>query len=122
MKIIYTKNAPEPVGPYSQAVENNGTYYFSGQIALKEGKLQNENIEIETKQVLKNIEAVLGEAKLKKTDIMKVSIFMTDLSDFQKVNEIYENFLNGHKPARETTGIQALPLGAKIEISLIAKK
>ena len=122
MKTIYTKDAPEPVGPYSQAVELNNQLFLSGQIGLKNGELQNQNIETETKQVLENLKTILEEAGYQKNDILKVSIFLTDLNNFKIVNQIYEEFLEGHKPARETVEVSNLPLGAQIEISLIAGK
>ncbi len=124
MKIYNSKNAPNPVGPYSHATSSNKEIVFlSGQIALdKNGVLQNKNIETETIQVLENLKAVLNEAELTVADILKAEIFLTDLNDFEKVNEIYENFLNGHKPARVTISVPALPKNAKIEISLIAEK
>jgi len=122
MKIIYTKNAPEPVGPYSQGVEKNNMIFFSGQIGLKNGELQNSNIETETKQVLENLNTLLKETNLEKKNILKASIFLTNLDNFQIVNKIYEDFLEGHKPARETVEVSKLPLGAKIEISLIAMR
>ena len=122
MKTVYTKNAPEPIGPYSQAVLADNILFVSGQIALKDGELQNESIETETKQVLCNLEAILKQASFSVEDIAKVTIYLTDIQLFSKVNKIYEEFLKGHKPARETVEVSALPLGAKIEISLIAVK
>ncbi len=122
MKKIYSDKAPEPVGPYSQAIEMNGMYFFSGQIGLKNGKLQDVNIKTETQQVLLNLEAVLKTAGLKKENIVKISIFMTNLKNFSLVNEIYEKWLKNHKPARETIGVASLPINAHIEISLIAVK
>jgi 2-iminobutanoate/2-iminopropanoate deaminase len=121
-KIIYSNLAPEPIGPYSQAIEINRQLFLSGQIALKNGELKNSSIEEETRQVLENLEVILNEADYKKSDIVKVSIFLTDLNNFQKINTIYADFLEKNKPARETVQVSALPLGANIEISLIAVK
>lgn len=123
MQIIYSKNASEPIGPYSQAVEKNGTYFFSGQIALdSSGNMQNESIETETNQVLRNINAILKESDLSKTDIVKVDIYLTNLDNFTKVNKIYESFLDGHAPARVTIGVASLPKDARIEIAVTAVK
>ena len=122
MKIIQTDNAPKPIGPYSQAVQKDGFLFLSGQIGLKNGQLQDKNIKTETLQILENIKAILYEAGYKKHHILKVSIFLTDLNDFKIVNNFYDEFLEGHKPARETIGVMSLPLNAKIEISVTAKK
>jgi len=122
MKKIYTKDAPEPIGPYSQCIETNGVYFLSGQIGLKNGKLENQNIKTETKQVLSNVLAILKKAGLEKDNIIKVDIDMTDLSKFTEVNEVYEEFLGNHKPARKTVGVSSLPLGAQIEITVTAVK
>ncbi len=122
MKIIQTDNAPNPIGPYSQAIEKDGFLFLSGQIGLKNGQLQDKGIETETLQVLENIKAILQEAGYDTHHILKVSIFLTDLNDFEIVNNFYDNFLEGHQPARETIGVASLPLNAKIEISVTAKK
>lgn len=123
MKKIETKNAPIPIGPYSQAIEANGFIFFSGQIALDlNNNLINKDIQKETFQILRNIEAILNDNQLKKEDIVKTSIFLTDINDFEKVNKIYETFLGKHKPARSTVAVLALPLNAKIEIEVIAQK
>ena len=122
MKTIFTKNAPEPIGPYSQAIEAGGFVFVSGQIPLKDGKMVEGGIKKQTLQVLKNIEAILSEAGLSKKDIVKASIFLTDLSYFKDMNEVYENFLEGHKPARETVEVSNLPAGALVEISVIAHR
>lgn len=124
-KVINSKNAPEPVGPYNQAILIDGTLYLSGQIALdpKSMKMDNSTIESETIRVLNNIEAVLKEANYDFNDIIKTTIFLTNMEDFNVVNEIYgKRFEKEFAPARETVEVSGLPKNAKIEISIIAKK
>jgi 2-iminobutanoate/2-iminopropanoate deaminase len=124
-KVINSKNAPEPVGPYNQAILIDGTLYLSGQIALdpKSMKMDNSSIESETIRVLNNIEAVLKEASYDFSDIIKTTIFLTNMEDFNVVNEIYgKRFEKEFAPARETVEVSGLPKNAKIEISVIAKK
>ena len=124
-KVINSKNAPEPVGPYNQAILVDGTLYLSGQIALdpKSMKMDNSSIESETIRVLNNIEAVLKEANYDFNDIIKTTIFLTNMEDFNVVNEIYgKRFEKEFAPARETVEVSGLPKNAKIEISIIAKK
>ena len=124
-KVINSKNAPEPVGPYNQAILIDGTLYLSGQIALdpKSMKMDNSSIESETIRVLNNIEAVLKEASYDFNDIIKTTIFLTNMEDFNVVNEIYgKRFEKEFAPARETVEVSGLPKNAKIEISIIAKK
>lgn len=124
-KVINSKNAPEPVGPYNQAILVDGTLYLSGQIALdpKSMKMDNSSIESETIRVLNNIEAVLKEANYDFNDIIKTTIFLTNMEDFNVVNEIYgKRFEKEFAPARETVEVSGLPKNAKIEISVIAKK
>ena len=124
-KIINSKNAPEPVGPYNQAILIDGTLYLSGQIALdpKSMKMDNSSIESETIRVLNNIEAVLKEANYDFNDIIKTTIFLTNMEDFNVVNEIYgKRFEKEFAPARETVEVSGLPKNAKIEISVIARK
>jgi 2-iminobutanoate/2-iminopropanoate deaminase len=124
-KVINSKNAPEPVGPYNQAILIDGTLYLSGQIALdpKSMKMDNSSIESETIRVLNNIEAVLKEANYDFNDIIKTTIFLTNMEDFNVVNEIYgKRFEKEFAPARETVEVSGLPKNAKIEISIIAKK
>ena len=124
-KVINSKNAPEPVGPYNQAILIDGTLYLSGQIALdpKSMKMDNSSIESETIRVLNNIEAVLKEANYDFNDIIKTTIFLTNMEDFNVVNEIYgKRFEKEFAPARETVEVSGLPKNAKVEISIIAKK
>lgn len=123
MKDIYTSNAPEPVGPYSQAIVVDGTIYISGQIPInpESGKLIEGTIEDATHQVMKNIKAILEEAGSSLDKIIKCSIFVKDLSDFGKINEVYGSYLSAPFPARETVEVSKLPLNATVEISAIAK-
>jgi 2-iminobutanoate/2-iminopropanoate deaminase len=121
--VVHSDNAPKAVGPYSQAVKHTGILYASGQIGLvpEAGKLVADDVESQTRQVTKNLSAVLDEAGAKLTDIMKVNIFLTDMGDFPCVNEIYAAWLAEHRPARATVAVAALPLGAKVEMDLIAR-
>ncbi len=121
-EIIYTKNAPEPVGPYSQAIKAGGFLYCSGQIAInpKNNSLIEGNVEEETIQVIKNIEAVLKEAGYGFKDVIKTMCFLDDMKNFQAFNEIYsKHFIS--KPARSCVEAK-LPKGAKVEIELVAYK
>lgn len=119
---IEIPNAPSPVGPYSQAVKYNGLTIASGQIAIdpKTGILDTSSIENETMQILKNIDALLKAGNLKRDNILKCSIFLRDMNDFNKVNEIYGSFFNKPYPSRETVEVTRLPKDANIEISFIA--
>lgn len=122
--IINTKNAPAPIGPYSQAVMVNDTLYVSGQIALnpETGNLIDTTIEEETVQVMKNLQAVLNAANLDFSNIVKTSIFLSDMNLFAKVNEIYGNYFVTDFPARETVAVKTLPKNVNVEISAIAVK
>lgn len=119
---IEIPNAPTPVGPYSQAIKYNGLTIASGQIAIdpKTGILDTSSIENETHQILKNIDALLEAGNLKRDNILKCSIFLKDMNDFNKVNEIYGSFFNKPYPSRETVEVARLPKDANIEISFIA--
>jgi len=119
---IEIPNAPSPVGPYSQAIKYNGLTIASGQIAIdpKTGILDTSSIENETMQILKNIDALLDAGNLKRDNILKCSIFLKDMNDFNKVNEIYGSFFNKPYPSRETIEVARLPKDANIEISFIA--
>ena len=119
---IEVPNAPSPVGPYSQAIKYNGLTIASGQIAIdpKTGVLDTSSIENETLQILKNIDALLEAGNLKRDNILKCSIFLKDMNDFNKVNEIYGSFFNKPYPSRETVEVARLPKDANIEISFIA--
>ncbi len=123
-QIINTKNAPEPVGPYNQAVMTGDILYVSGQIPLdpKTGRMAEGGIAGETGQVMKNIGAVLNAAGMYYTNVVKCSIFITDMNDFTIVNEIYGRFFQDEAPARETVEVSRLPKDARVEISCIAVK
>lgn len=119
---INSEKAPEPVGPYSQAIQSDRIIFCSGQIGLdpKTNKLVTGGIEAETKQVLENLLKVLEAAGSSKNHVVQTTIFIADMNDFSKVNEIYANFFNGEiKPARQTIEVSKLPKGALIEISCI---
>ena len=122
-KIIKTKNAPSPVGPYNQAILFNNTLYASGQIAINplNNQIINEDIEAETKQVMENLNEVLKEAKMDFSNVVKCTIFLKDMNDFESVNQIYSTFFNEEDaPARETVEVSMLPKNVNVEISLIA--
>ena len=123
IQIIHSDNAPKAVGPYSQAVVSGGVLYASGQIGLvpAQGKLVADDVQSQAGQVTKNLSAVLNEAGVSLTDILKVNIFLTDMADFPLVNEIYAAWLGEHRPARATVAVAALPLGAKVEMDLVAR-
>lgn len=123
-KIIETQNAPAPIGPYNQAVLSNGTLYMSGQIAInpKDGELKTESIEMETRQVMSNVEAVLIAADMHWKDVVKCSIFLSDMGNFAEINEIYAEYFKTNPPARETVEVSKLPKGVNIEISCVASK
>ena len=120
---IFTQNAPEAIGPYSQAILSNETLYCSGQIALdKDGNLKNSNIEDETVQIFKNINAILNEVNMTFENIVKSTIFLKNMDDFSTVNSIYEKYFKSSPPARETVEVSRLPKNVNIEISVIAVK
>lgn len=121
-RIIHTTTAPAPIGPYSQAVIANNTLYISGAIALNAttGELVNDNIEEETEQVMKNLRNILIAAGAGFDNVVKTTIFLTDLGNFAKVNEVYGSFLSGDYPARETVEVSRLPRDVNVEISMIA--
>jgi 2-iminobutanoate/2-iminopropanoate deaminase len=122
--IIETKNAPAPIGPYNQAVLANGTLYMSGQIAMhpESGELIIDSIESETEQVMKNMEGVLLKAGMTLDDVVKCSIFITDMDNFSRVNEVYGKFFTSDFPARETVQVSRLPKDVNVEISATAVK
>ena len=122
-KIIITDNAPKPIGPYNQAVIAGNYLFISGQIALnpQNGELINDEISKETTQVMENLSAILSEASLTFENVVKTTIFLSDMNDFSSVNEIYGSYLNNSTaPARETVQVSKLPLGVNVEISMIA--
>lgn len=123
-KIIFTTEAPAPIGPYSQAILAGNTLYISGQIALdpESGELINENITEETHAVMKNIEAVLRAADYSFSDVIKCSIFIKSMDEFGTINEAYGQYFKTNPPARETVEVSKLPKNVNVEISCIAVK
>ncbi|HEX8020622.1 RidA family protein [Mucilaginibacter sp.] len=122
--IINTNNAPAPIGPYSQATLAGGFLFVSGQIPIDplSGELISSDIKAEATQVMENIKAILTEAGLGFDNIVKTSIFLTDLQNFAQVNEVYGTYFSADFPARETIQVSALPKGVNVEISVIAVK
>ncbi len=122
-KIITSKNAPSPIGPYNQAVIANGFMYISGQVGMnpKTGKIIKDSISDETDQVMKNLSSILNEASISFENVVKTTIFLSDMNDFSLVNEVYGKYFNEDTaPARETVQVSKLPLGVNVEISMIA--
>ena len=122
-KIIKTKNAPAPIGPYNQAVFAGDTLYISGQIALNpvSNELLTENIKEETEQVMRNLKGILEEAGLDFTNVVKSSIFISDMKNFAEINEVYSKYFEEDTaPARETVEVANLPKYVNVEISMIA--
>jgi 2-iminobutanoate/2-iminopropanoate deaminase len=122
--IINTNNAPAPIGPYSQAVAAGNMLFLSGQVALIPGTadLNNATVQDETHQVMKNLEAVLKEAGLNFSNVVKTTIFLSDMALFAQVNEVYGSYFTGNYPARETVAVKELPKKVNVEISMIAVK
>lgn len=121
--IIFTENAPAPIGPYNQAVLKGNTLYTSGQIALNPatGELVTDTIESETKQVMQNMKAVLEAAGMTFENVVKTTIFIMDMNDFGKINTVYGSYFNEKTaPARETVQVACLPKNVNVEISMIA--
>ncbi len=123
MQIISSPAAPAAVGPYSQAVRTGNLLFCSGQIPINpaSGMIEATEVEGQARQVLKNIEAVLSGAGLGVHNVVKATMFLQDMADFPKVNPIYETGFDGHKPARSTIQVAKLPLGALVEIEVIAE-
>ena len=121
-KRIETTRAPKPVGPYSQAVAAGNMLFASGQIPLdpETGQIVEGDIEVQTDRVLKNLMEVLKEAKMSASNVVKTTVYLTDLTDFARMNAVYERYLGKEPPARTTIQAAALPRGVKVEIDLIA--
>tara|TARA_B100000989_G_scaffold271848_1_gene228863 strand:- start:33 stop:410 length:378 start_codon:yes stop_codon:yes gene_type:complete len=122
-KVIYTTKAPDPVGPYNQAIFSNNTLYISGQVALdpKSGKMINKSLKDETNQVMNNLKAILKEVGFNFNNVIKSTIYLTDMDNFNEVNKIYASFFDGENvPARVTVEVSRLPKDAKVEIDMIA--
>lgn len=123
MNIISTDKAPAAVGPYSQAIEANGFIFCAGQIGLDPVTgLMKETLEEQSTQIFENIDAVLAEAGVDKNHVIKTTIFIKNIDDFSKVNDMYATYFGEHKPARSTVEVSNLPKGAVIEIEVIAVK
>jgi 2-iminobutanoate/2-iminopropanoate deaminase len=121
-KVINTVNAPAPIGPYNQAIATDNMLFISGQIALVPGTsdLANEDISAETNQVMKNLGAILAEAGMNFGNVVKTTIFLSDMQLFTQVNEIYGSYFTSDYPARETVAVKGLPKNVNVEISMIA--
>lgn len=121
MKFVQTSKAPSAIGPYSQAVVANGMVYTSGQIALTpDGIMLEDDVVVQTKQVLNNLQAVLQEAGSSLDMVIKTTIFIADMDDFAVINEIYAEAFGSHKPARSTVAVKTLPKNALVEIDAVA--
>lgn len=123
IQVVHSDQAPKAVGPYSQAMVYGGLVYTSGQIGLvpATGAMVAEDVEAQARQVTENLTAVLKAAGATPADIIKVGIFLVDMADFQKVNAIYADWLGEHRPARSTVAVAQLPLGARVEMDVIAR-
>lgn len=123
-RIINTQNAPAAIGPYSQAVEANGTLYISGQLPInpQAGKIEATDITSQTEQVFANIRAILDEAGYTFADVVKSTVFLSDMADFAGMNEVYKKYYASECPARSAFAVKALPLGALVEIETVAAK
>jgi 2-iminobutanoate/2-iminopropanoate deaminase len=122
--IITTSNAPAPIGPYNQAILSGNTLYISGQVCINPatGDLKNKDIQEETHQVMHNLKAILQQAGMDFSNVVKTSIFITDMHQFGAVNEVYGKYFESSFPARETVQVSALPKFVNVEISMIASK
>lgn len=123
-KVIFSAQAPEPIGPYSQAIQAGNMLFISGQIAIQKssGKIITGNIEDETAQVMENLASILNVAGLDFTNVVKSTIFLKNMGDFPKVNEVYGRHFQQQPPARETVEVSRLPKDVNVEISCIAIK
>lgn len=121
-EIVNSQKAPAPIGPYNQAIKANGFLYVSGQIAINpnSGELETADIKTETTWVMKNLEAILTEAGCGFADVLKATIFISDMNNFSSINEVYGTFMPQPYPARETVEVSKLPKGVNVEISVIA--
>ena len=123
-KIINTPNAPTPIGPYNQAVLAGDLLFISGQVAINPatGNIETTDVIGETHQVMHNLKSILSDARMDFSHIVKTTIFLSDMSLFATVNEVYGKYFNGDFPARETVAVKGLPKNANVEISMIASK
>jgi len=120
--VVYSAEAPEPIGPYSQAIQAGNMLFISGQIPMKAGEIVKGTIEEETVQVMANLAAILKAAGLDFSAVVKSSIFLKNMGDFPKVNEVYGKYFTQNPPARETVEVSRLPKDVNVEISCIALK
>ncbi|MCI4398999.1 MAG: RidA family protein [Campylobacteraceae bacterium] len=121
MKIVSTPNAPQAIGPYSQAIKIEGMIYTSGQVALRaDGSFNDGDITAQTTQVFENLTAVLKEAGSALDKVIKTTVFLSDMDNFAPMNEVYAKFFGDHKPARSTVAVKTLPKNALVEIECIA--
>ena len=122
MDFVASRQAPKAIGPYSQAVKANGFVFTSGQIALDpaSGNLVDGDFNVQARRVFENLKAVLTEAHTDFSRVVKATVYLTDLADFQSLNTIYAEYFGEHKPARTTVGVSQLPRGSKVEIDLVA--
>lgn len=123
-EVVYSANAPEPIGPYSQAIKAGNMLFLSGQVAIQRasGQVITANIQDETQQVMKNLEEVLKTAGYDFSHVVKSTIFLKDINNFPKVNEVYGSYFTNQPPARETVEVSRLPKDVNVEISCIAVK
>ena len=122
MKVVNTSKAPEALGPYSHATVINGLVFTSGQIPLNlDGEIVSDDVKAQTKQVLENVKVVLDEAGSDIDSVIKATIFIADMNEFQNINEIYGKYFSNHQPARSCVEVARLPKDVKVEIELIAK-
>ena len=121
-KIVMSPQAPKPIGPYSQAVISGGLLFASGQIALDPdtGQVVSDDVSAQTEQVLKNLMAVLREAKIGPENVVKTTVYLTDMADFPRMNDVYSRHFAKEPPARSTLQAAGLPRGVKVEIDLVA--
>jgi len=122
--VIYSAAAPDPIGPYSQAIQTGNMLFTSGQVAIEKstGNVVAGDIQDETRQVMKNLEEVLKAAHMDFSHVVKCTIFLKDMNDFPRMNEIYGSYFASQPPARETVQVSRLPKDVKVEISCIAVK
>lgn len=123
-KVIFTEKAPRPIGPYSQAVMRGNALFVSGQVGIipSTGEVDTASIESETRQVMENIKAIVETAGMNMSDVVKVTIYLTDMNNFSRMNEVYGKYFTENPPARETVQVSALPKKVNVEISVIAIK
>jgi len=123
LRYVYTSEAPQPVGPYSQALSSNGLLFLSGQLGIdpKTGEIVSGGVEAETHQIFKNLTAVLKQGNSSLQKVIKCTVFLKNLNDFAAFNKIYETYFQPHKPARSTFSVVELPKGGLVEIELVAE-